>query len=320
MENKKLSPIEHMRLRPTMYGYLTYMIRDLLEIIVHANPQIPKNISIIHNRDSMMLRVFGQNVESDSREFISSKIWLTQEGLGDFVGTLSTGFYVFCLMAWGKHFRIRSFHNGVATQISFKQSQFQKESVFSTKQADGWEIYFKIDPALRGCQEIIDFEINSWLDRMIIRCAAFYPQYNFDLNHRHIPCDLQQFWEKFYRQEGDFLLGTFRSEKIDCIIGYRSDYRNKLEIYSFVNGFSTPRGGTHEKYFRGFLTRTCRKTFSSNKDLPHKLYAIINYKENFENIFFTYSTKDELGSAITLSAKNRTALKEFIIKNCLEKI
>ena len=311
--------IEHMRYRRGMYGYspelfFSYLMRD----IVLTEPEQTKEIHVLNHKDSVILRLYGKDVKPNASDFILNRDWDRDKPNGEKVFPDDFHVWTVCMLAWGKYFRFRNIHNGIATQILFKQSRFQKQCTFPTKQPDGWEIYFKLDPELPSNQTVKDFRQNNWLDTMLKGCAVFHPQYHFKYQGTSVLNNEQNLLNACLKHEKISVLGVFRSEIFDCVIGYYPEGQG-LQLSSFANGFATPRGGTHEIYFAGLLRRICRKDLAGAKGITRKLCAAINYKEGMDSIIFSCGAFLELGSKIKISTQNRINLENFI-KDCLEKI
>ena len=311
--------IEHMRDRRGMYGYspklfFSYLMRE----IVLISPEEPKEIHIFNHQDSVILRLYGNDIKPNASDFILNRDWTVDEPNGEKIFPDNFHVWMICMLAWGKYFRFRNIHNGIATQILFKQSRFQKRCTFPTRQSDGWEIYFKLDPELPSNQSVKDFQQNNWLDTMLKCCSAFHPQYNLKHQGFLVSGSGQNVINTCFKHEKNLELGFFRSENFDCVIGYSPEGRG-LQLSSFANGFATPWGGTHETYFSGLLRRICRKDFSEFKGITRKLCAVINYKEGMDTILFSSGAFLELGSKIKISPQSRINLENFI-KECLVKI
>ena len=313
--------IDHMRRRPGMYGYSPELFfSNLIREIVFTNPNQTEEIHVFNHQDSIILRLFGKDIEPNATDFLLSHDWTMGEPKPSGGCFFPDDFHLWtvCMLAWGKYFRFKSIRGGIATQILFKQSQFQKRCTFPTKQPDGWEFYFKLDPELPSNHPVKDFQQNNWLDTMLKCCSAFHPQYNFKHQGILVSGSGQNVIDACFKHEQNSVLGFFRSENFDCVIGY-SPERRGLQLSSFANGFATPSGGSHEKYFTRLLRCVCRKDFAEFKGITRKLRAVINYKEGIDTIFFSRAACSELGSKIKISSQNRINLENFI-KECLGKI
>lgn len=311
--------IENLRHHRGMYGYspelfFSYLMRD----IVSTKPEQTKEIHVFHHQDSILLRLYGKEIKPNASDFLLNRDWTMDEPAGKKVFPDNFHLSTVCMLAWGKYFRFKNFRNGIASQILFKRSQFQKRRVFPTRQPDGWEIYFKLDPELPSNHFVKDFQQNHWLDTLLKCCSVFHPQYHFKHQGVSVSSNGEDLINAFFNHEKKSVLGVFRSENFDCIIGFSPKGRG-LQLSSFANGFATPLGGTHQNCFTGLLRHICRKEFAEKKGITRKLCVIINYKEGMDTILFSNAAFLELGSEIKIPTQNRVKLENFI-KDCLEKI
>ena len=308
--------IEHIRQRRNMYGYgPECFFTNLMREIVTGAPEQAKGIQIFNHRDSFLLRLIGKGITPDASDFILNRDWEKKEY--DEEENFPSNFHLFVtyLLAWGKYFRLKSIRNGMATQILFKQAQFQKRCSFPTERPDSWEIYFKLDPELSSNHSIKDFS-GDWIKTLLTTSAVFYPQYCFEHNHCMVLKESLRFTYETFPEMQEWL-GILNSEKFDCIIGHCPN-GNGLKISSFVNGFATPNGGSHEKYFTRLLKRVFWEEFPEKKCMLKKLCAVINYKEKMPNLTFCDAAFQELSSEINISRLEKRALKRFIKEECAD--
>ncbi|MBQ9788711.1 MAG: hypothetical protein IJW31_03835 [Lentisphaeria bacterium] len=302
------SIIETIRKRPGFFGYFDFNFNYLLRNLMIDMAEKPQKFNILYHQDSLLLRSYGKNIIPEGVEFLYNiNIFDKDFQLPD------NESFLICL-AWGKFFRLRTFNNGTAKEILCKQSLLQRQNTFPTNQADGWELYFKLDPEIRTAQ-IKNFTDYNWFSEIIYRYAAFYPQHSFKLMGQLIPGGLKHFTDKIHYMTP--LKKVFVSEKFDCVIGY-CPCGTAFEITSYVYGCRTRYGGTHEKYFTNLVKRIRKKEFPERKYMLRRLEAIINYKPSKnEDYFFSRSHWSELGSEIDIPPEDHLALENFL-KECAE--
>ncbi len=324
-----LSPLEHIRLRPSMYiGRLGdgSNINDGIYILFKE---------ILDNSIDEFISGYGTKIEIEREE---KQIRVRDYGRGiplgkviDCVSTMNTGakynddVFQFsvglngvgtkAVNALSFSFEATSYRDGKYSKAIFERGNLTKKKSGKTSEENGTEIIFIPDDTI-----FIDYEYN---EEYIIQRLYNYAYLNTGLS-------IYYNGKRFYSKKGllDLLSKEVESENLYPIIHYKSKMlefafthtSNYGESYfSYVNGQHTNDGGTHLSAFKEGILKGINEFFKksySSQDIRDGIVGTISIK--LQHPVFESQTKNKLGNTEIrgpIVQEVKTAISDYLLRN-----
>ncbi len=327
--NHKLSLLEHIQIRPTMYigrlgdGTLSddgiYIL--LKEVINNAIDELElrKDGQIevkLLNEHRISVRDNGNGIPLDE---LTQYVTIEEPVFGSTIGYKSIGLHGYgikILIALSSHFEVCSYNKGKVRTIFFQNGLLKDDTTSSTNERDG--LYVSFEPSDRFFK---GFRFHEDIVGNLIR------EYSY-LNNRLLfrfgdisiesPNGLADKLNDNFKNEAIYPIIHFVGHDIE--VAFTHTYRSGENIFSYVNKHYTPLGGTHQEAFVKYLVQIMRSIYGWKKKdaILYGLVAAISIRA--EDPYFDSSTKVKLSSTEMNASGNPIDdyVGRFFVKHLLD--
>ena len=327
--NRKLSLLEHIQIRPTMYiGRLgdgtqlddgIYIL--LKEVINNAVDELERRtdgqIEVkLLNEHRISIRDNGNGIPLDK---LTQYVTIEEPIFDGTIGNKSIGLHGYgikILIGLSSHFEVSSYNKGKARTIIFQNGLLKEDTTNSTNERDGLYVSFEpSDKFFKGFRFHEDI-----VDNMIREYSYLNNRLSFRFGDISIesPNGLADKLNDNVKNEAIYHIIHFVGHNIE--VAFTHTYRSGETIFSYVNKHYTPLGGTHQEAFVKYLVQTMRSIYGWKKKdaILYGLVAAISIR--VEDPYFDSSTKVKL-SATEMNANGDSIddyVGRFLVKHLLD--
>lgn len=303
--NHKLSLLEHIQIRPTMYigrlgdGTLPddgiYIL--LKEVINNAIDELERRTDgqievILLNEHRISIRDNGNGIPLDK---LTQYVTIEEPFFSSTISNKSIGLHGYgikILIALSSHFEVSSYNKAKARTVIFQNGLIKEDTTRSTNERDG--LYVSFEP------NDVFFKGSRFHEDIVGNMIREYSYLNSGLSFRFgdisyvSPHGLADKLNENVKNEAIYPLIHFVGHDIE--VAFTHTYRSGETIFSYVNKHYTPLGGTHQDAFVKYLVQTMRSIYGWKKKdaILYGLVAAISIR--VEDPYFDSSTKVKLSS------------------------
>lgn len=301
----KLSLLEHIQIRPTLYigrlgdGTLPddgiYIL--LKEVINNAIDELENRTGCqievkLLNEHRISIRDNGNGIPLDK---LTQYVTIEEQIVSSAIGKKTIGLHGYgikILIALSSHFEVSSYNEGKARTIIFQNGQLKEDTTSSTNERDGLYVSFEpSDKFFKGYRFHEDIVGNMIREYSYLNSGLLlrFGDISFESPH-----GLADKLNDNVKREAIYPTIHFVGHEIE--IAFTHTHRSGETFFSFVNKHYTPLGGTHQEAFVKYFVQTMRSIYGWKKKdaILYGLVAAISIR--VEDPIFDSSTKIKLSS------------------------